>query len=117
MVKLTNPSCTEIIVHGWTLLKSVHAVGFSAKPSFRESVSFHCEMFFVTYFLLVLRISIVNAMIFIKKNIDKFVQDQFLQPVKDNFGDVVKSMPYLFSSNKEKLNLVVKNPKMCFQAY
>ena len=45
-------------------------------------------MFCVTSFLLLLRICIVNAMIFIfkkrKKNIDSFVQDQFLQPVKDH---------------------------------
>ena len=43
---------------------SVSAVGFSEKPSFWESVSFHREMFYVTNFLLALRICIVNAMIF-----------------------------------------------------
>ena len=36
-------------------------------------------------------------MIFIKINIDKLVQDQFLQPIKDHvydkFGYVVKIMP------------------------
>ena len=121
MVKLKNLSCTKIIVHGGTLLKSVSAVGFSEKPSFWESVSFHREMFCVTNFLLVLRICIVNAMIFIKKNIDKLVQDQFLQPVKDHpydkFGYVGKIMPCFFSSNTQKLNLVVKNPKMCVRAY
>ena len=54
-----------IIMHGGTLLKSVSAFGFSEKPSFWESVSFHREMFVVTSFGLVLRICIVNAMIFI----------------------------------------------------
>ena len=66
------------------------------KTSFWESVSFHCEMYCLTNFRLVLRICIVNAMIFIyNKNIDKFVQDQFLQPVKDHpydkFGYVGKN--------------------------
>jgi len=45
-------------------------------------------------------ICIVIAMIFIKKNIDKLVQDQFLQPVKDHpydkFGYVGKIMPCFF---------------------
>ena len=103
MVKLKNLSCTKIIVHGGTLLKSVSAVGFSEKKSFWESVSFRCEMFCGTNFLLVLRICIVTAMIFIKKNIDKIVQDQFLQPVEvhpcDKFGHVDKIMPIVFSSN------------------
>ena len=71
-------------MHGGILLKSVSAVGFLEKSSFWEGVSFCREMFCVTNFLLVLRICIVNAMIFIKKNIDKLVQDQFLQPVKDH---------------------------------
>ena len=104
MVKLKNLSCTKIIVHGGTLLKSVSAVGFLEKPSFWESVVFRRKMFCVTNFLLVLRICIVNAMIFIKKNIDKLVQDQFLQPVKDHpcdkFGYVGKIMPcFFFKSN------------------
>ena len=121
MVKLKNLSCTKIIAHGRTLLKSVSAVGFTEKPSFLESVSFHGEMFCVTNFLLVLVICIVIAMIFIKKNIDKLVQDQFLQPVKDHpydkFGYVGKIMPCFFSSNTQKLDLVVKNPKTCVRAY
>ena len=100
MVKLKNLSCTKIIVHGRTSLKSVSAVGFLEKPSFWESVSFRREMFCVTNFLLVLRICIVNAMIFSKKNIDKLVQDQFLQPVKDDpcdkLGYVDKIMPCFF---------------------
>ena len=58
-------------------------------------------------------------MIFIKKNIDKLVQDQFLQPVKDHpydkFGYVVKIMPCFFSSNKQKLNLVVKIRERAFE--
>jgi hypothetical protein len=96
-------------VHGGTLLKSVSAVGFLEKPSFSESVSFHREMFCLTSFLLVLRICIVNAMIFIKKNIDKLVKDQFLQPVKDHpcgkFGYVGKIMPcFFFKHAKTKLN-------------
>ena len=87
-------------MHGGTLLKSVSAVGFSEKPSFLESVSFRHEMFCVTNFLLVLRICITNAMVFIKKNIDKLVQDQFSQPVKvhpcNKFGQVDKIMPCFF---------------------
>ena len=90
---------------------------FWKKQFFWESVSFHREMSCVTNFLLVLRICIVNAMIFIKKNFDKLVQDQFLQPVKDHpydkFGYVGKIMPCFFSSNTQKQNLVVKNPKTC----
>ena len=92
MVKLKNLSCTKLIVHSGTLLKSVSAVGFLEKQSFWENVSFHREMFCVTNFLLVL--------IFIKKNIDKLVQDHFLQPVKDHpcdkFGYVGKIMPCFF---------------------
>ena len=67
MVKLKNQFCTKIIVLGGTLLKIVSAVGFSEKPSFRESVSFHREIFGATNFLIVLCICIVNAIIFIKK--------------------------------------------------
>ena len=55
-------------------------------------------MFCVTNFGLVLRICIVNVMIFINKNIDKLVQDQFLQAVNnhpyDKFGYVGKNMPF-----------------------
>ena len=69
VVKLKNLSCTKIIVHGGTLLKSVNAVGFFEKTSFWESVSFCREMFCVINVLLVLRICIVNAMIFIQKKI------------------------------------------------
>ena len=90
-------------MHCGTLLKSVSAVGFlkrKKKTSFWESVSFDREMFYVTNFWLVLRISIVNAMIFLKNNIDKLAQDKFLQPVKDHpyekFGYVVKIMPCFF---------------------
>ena len=116
MFKLINLSCTKIIVHGRTLLKSVSAVGFSKIFFFFWKVSlFPCEMFCVTNFGLVLRICIVNEMIFIKKNIDKLVQDQFFQPVKDRpydkFGYVGKIMPCFFSSNTQQQNLVVKNPK------
>ena len=97
MVKFKNQFCTKVIVHGGTLLKSVSAGRFLEKPRFWESVSFCREMFCVTNFLLVLRLCIVNAMFFIKKNIDKLVQDQFLQPVKvhpcDKFGHVDKIMP------------------------
>ena len=106
MEKLKKIVCTKIIVHGGTLLKSVSADGFSEKPSFWESVSFCREMFCVTNFLLVLRICIVNAMIFRKKHIDKLVQDQFLQPVKvhpcDKFGYVGKIMPCVFFQKRLK---------------
>ena len=73
MVKLKKTSCTKNIVHGGTFLKSVSAVGFSEKSSFFESVFFHREMLGVTYFGLVLRICIVNLIIFIKKTIAKLV--------------------------------------------
>ena len=46
-------------------------------------------------------------MIFIKKYIDKFVQDQFLQPVKDHPYDkfVVKIMPcFFFKFDKKNCN-------------
>ena len=43
------------------------AVGFSGKPFFLESVSFHLESFDLTNFRLVLVICNVHAMIFIKK--------------------------------------------------
>ena len=92
-------------MHGRTLLKSVSAVGFTEKPSFLESISFHGEMYCVTNFWLVLVICIVIAMIFIKKNIDKLVQDQFLQPVKDHpydkFGYVGKIMPCVFFQTRK----------------
>ena len=83
-------------------------LNFWKKTSFWESVSFHHEMFCVTNFLLVVRICIVNAMIFIKKS-DKLVQDQFLQHVKnhpfDKFGYVRKSMPFfLFKQTKTKFS-------------
>ena len=80
---LKGLSWTKIFLYGWTLLKSVCAVKFSEKPSFWESVYFQNEMFLVTNFGLVLRICIVNARIFIKKNY-KLVQDQFLQILKDH---------------------------------
>ena len=106
MVKLKNQFCTKIIVHGGTLLKSVSSIGFWEKLSFWDNVSFCLEMFCVTNFLLVLHISIVNAMIFIQKNIDKLVQDQFLQPVKvhpwDKFGHVDKIMPCFFFQKRLK---------------
>ena len=126
MVKLKNQFCTKIIVHGGTLVKSVSAVGFSEKPSFWESVSFHREMFCLTNFFLVLCICIVNAMIFIKKNINKLVQDQFLQPVKDHpydkFGYVEKNMPFFFKHAKTKFsgqkseNVRLSVLKICWNA-
>ena len=85
-------------MHGGTLLKSVSAVGFSEKTFFWESVSFTRKLFCVTNFGLVLCICIINAMIFIKKKIDKLVQDQFFQHVKDRpydkFGYVGKILPF-----------------------
>ena len=82
MVKLKNLSCTKIIVHGRTLLKSVSAVGFTEKPSFLESVSFHGEMFCVTNFWLVLVICIVIAMIFIKKTLINLFRISFYNLLK-----------------------------------
>ena len=66
MVKVKNLSCTKIIVHGGTLLKSVSAVRFLEKPVFLENVALHCNIFFVTNFGIVRRIFIVNGMIFNK---------------------------------------------------
>ena len=70
------------------------------KTSFWESVSFQCEMYCLTNSRLVLRICIVNAMIFTPKNIDKLVQDQFLQTVKvhpcDKF-DLLTKLCVVFS--------------------
>ena len=49
-------------------------------------------------------------MIFIKKNIDKLVQDQFLKPVKDHpydkFGTVGKIIPcfFFFKQTKTKFS-------------
>ena len=63
----------------------------------------------LTDFRPVIGVCIVNAMIFIKKkNIDKLVQDQFLQPVKDHpydkFGYVEKIMPcFFFQTRKNKI--------------
>ena len=55
----------------------------------------------LTNFQLVLRICILNAIIFIKKNIGKLVQDNFQQNFKDpeyhNFGYVDK-IKYCFFS-------------------
>ena len=119
MVKLKNLFCTKIIVHDFA--QKCQCSWIFGKTKFLGKCLFHREMFCVTNFLLVLRICIVNVMIFIKKNIDKLVQDQFLQPLKDHlcnkFGYVGKMMPCFFSSNKQKLNLVVKNLNTCVRAY
>ena len=74
--------CTKIIVYGGTLLKSVSAVGLSEKSFFLESVSFHREMFCVTNFGLVLRICIVNAMIFTKKTLINLFRISFYNLLK-----------------------------------
>ena len=62
------------------------------KSNYGEMVSFHRQMFYVTNCGLALSICMVNAMIFIKKNIDKLVQDQFLRIGKDNQYYVEKTM-------------------------
>ena len=98
MVKLKNLSCTKIIVHGRTLLKSVSAVGFTEKPSFLESVSFHGEMFCVTNFWLVLVICIVIAMIFIKK--------KFINLFRISFYNLLKIIHMINLAMLEKLCLV-----------
>ena len=66
MLELNNTCCTNIIVHGGTLFKSVSKVQLSGKPSFWESVSFHRKMLGLTNFEIVLGISIVYVVIFIK---------------------------------------------------
>ena len=50
-----------------TLIKNVHAVGFSEKPDFLERVCFHRAMLCVTNFRIVLGVCIVHVVIFIKK--------------------------------------------------
>ena len=57
MVELKKTGGTKVFVHCGTLLKSVGAVGFSEK---------NCVFGKCLFFGLVLRISIVNEMIFIK---------------------------------------------------
>ena len=76
-------------MYGGILLKIVSSVGFfeRKKQVFLESVSYHREMLCATNFGLVICICIVNAMILIKKNIGKLVQDQLLQNVKDHQYD------------------------------
>ena len=90
-VKFKNLCSTKIIEHCGTLLKSVSAVGFFEKPW--ESFSFHREMFCPTHLY-------CKCDDFHEKNIDKLVQDHFLQSVKDHqydiFGSVVKIMPCVF---------------------
>ena len=106
MVKLKNQFCTKIIVHGGTLLKSVSAVGFSEKPSFWESVSFCREMFCVTNFLLVLRICIVNAIIFIKKILINLFRISFYNLLKfihvTNLAMLTKLCLVFFLQNRLK---------------
>ena len=69
MVELKKPGCTNIFVHGGTLLKSLSVTGYSEKKtSFWESVNFHCKKFGLTIFGLFLHIRIVSSMIFIKTN-------------------------------------------------
>ena len=65
-----------------TLIKNVHAVGFSGKPDFLERVCFHRAMLFVTNFRIVLGVCIVNAMIFIKKILIKLFWITFYNLVK-----------------------------------
>ena len=95
MVHLKKLSCTKIIVHGETLLKSVGEFRFSEKPRFYC----HSEMVGMNNFAIVLCIWIVNALIFIFLNIGKLVQDQFVLIVKDHQYDnliyVDKIMPFL----------------------
>ena len=101
-------------MHGGTLLKSVSVVGFLETPSSWEYVSFHREVFCVTNFGLVIRIFIVNAMIFIKKNIDNLVQDHFLQTVKDHpYDKLLKKLCLVFFSSLIKKVLVIKNLRTC----
>ena len=107
VVNLTNLSCTKIIVHGWTWLKSVSVVGFTEKPSFLESVFFHGEMFCVTNFLLVLVICIVILMIFIKKTLINFVRISFYNLLKIihmiNLARLKKMPCVFFSTRKNKI--------------
>ena len=78
-------------------------VEFQKKPSVWESVSFHSEKFHMTSFGLVLRICIVNALI----NIDKLVQDQLLQFVKNHQYD--KGTPGFFIVCSKVVLFMVRN--------
>ena len=94
---------------------------FRRKKSSWESISFHRESIGATIFLIFLCICIVNAIIFIKKNISKLIQDQFLQLVKDHqyeyFCYVDKVMACVFTSSLIKKMLVIPNLRMCVWAY
>ena len=89
----------------WDFAQKSVQLDFWKDEVFRKVSLFHREMFCLTSFLLVLRICIVNAMIFIKKNIDKLVKDQFLQHVKDHpcgkFGYVGKNKPFFFLQTRK----------------
>ena len=76
-------------------------------------------MFFATNFGLVLRICIVNTIIFIKKNIDKLVQDQFLKIIRIISMiklAMLKKLCLVFFF-KFDLKNVIKYPRMCNQAF
>ena len=90
-------------MNGWTFLKSVSAVGFLGKPFFWESVTCHREMFCVNNFGLVLRICIVNAMI--------------LKIIHMINLSMLEKLCLFFSSNMNKQNFMIKNPRMCVRAY
>ena len=77
--------CTKIIEHGGTLLENVSAVGFLGEKKnifFWKMPFFHCEMFCATNFGLVLCISIINALIFIKKTLINSFRISFYQLLK-----------------------------------
>ena len=119
MVQLKNMSCTKIIVYGGTLLKSVNAIGFLEKQSFWESVSFHCEMFSSTNFGLVLRICIVNAMIFTKKTtliiLFRISFYKLLKIINMINKAMLKKLclVFYFNGNKKKM---IKNLRKCIWA-
>ena len=75
--------------------KVVSAVGFSEKPIFLESVSFHHEMFDVTSFRLVLGVYIVHVVIFIKKYL--------LNLFRISFCDLLKILIMIILKLLEKL--------------
>ena len=107
MVKLKILSCTTIIVHGGTLLKSVSTVGFFEKNKFLGKCLFSpwnvfCDQFLTSPTHLYLQCYDFHQ----KKTLINLFRISFLQPVKDHpcdkFGYVDKIMPLFFQKQLKK---------------
>ena len=98
---------------------------FWGKPYFLKTALFHLEIVALTNSRSDIGVCIINLTISIKKYLSKlyrisFVQDHFLQSVKDHqydiFGYVGKIMPCVFFKFDKNI-LVIKNPRTCVWAY